>query len=351
MEETLQSLKTLLEQLCALPGVSGQEEEAAQGAAKLLERYCSQVETDQNGNVIGVFHLAQFGQPTILLDAHLDQIGLTVTGHEPGGFLRVAPCGGMDRRILAAQPVAIQGKDGWLPGVAASTPPHLSKASERETVPEITDLLIDTGLTQAQAEQQIPLGSRVILSAPLRSLAKDRVTASALDDRAGAAAVLGVLMLLEHHKEELRCGVTVLLSAGEEVNAFGAKTAGYRLNPDEILAVDVSFARQPGVAQEKCGKLGAGPMIGFSPTLTPRISRRLVELAQKENIPYQREIMGGSTGTNADSLSLVRGGRYSGLVSIPQRNMHTPAEIVSMADVENTAKLLAAYLREVESNG
>ena len=348
MEEKLQSLDSLLEELCALPGVSGSEEEAAQGAAALLKGCCAKVETDRNGNVIGVFRTPKFGEPTVVLDAHLDQIGLTVTGHEPGGFLRVAACGGMDRRVLAAQPVRIQGQTGWLPGVIASTPPHLSKASERETVPEITDLLIDTGLTQQEATEQIPLGSRVMLPAALCRLAADRVTASALDDRAGAAAVLGALMLLQPQQEELHCGVTVLFSAGEEVNSFGAKTAGYRLSPDLVLAVDVSFAAQPGVAKEKCGKLGGGPMIGFSPTLTPWVSRRLVETAQKQNIPYQQEIMGGSTGTNADSLSLVRGGRYSGLVSIPQRNMHTPAEIVSLTDLENTAKLLAAYLKEVQ---
>ena len=162
---------------------------------------------------------------------------------------------------------------------------------------------------------------------------------------AGMAALLGVLELLQD--APLDCGITVLFSNREEVNSAGAKTAGYRLHPDLVLAVDVSFANGPGIPKDKCGKLGGGPMIGVSPTLTPTVSQRLVELAEEKEIPYQTEVMGGSTGTNADSLSLVRGGRRSGLVSIPQRNMHTPAEIVDLRDMANTARLLAEYLKEV----
>lgn len=354
MEEREQKLLGWLKELCPQPDTvnhweGGQAWTAQKAAKKLLSHYCppTAVETDPFGSVTGVFRKAEFGQPMVLLDAHIDQIGLVVTSHEERGFLKVAPYGGMDRRIMAAQGVLLysEAENTWLPGVAASTPPHLTKSEERDSVPEITDLLIDTGLTRKEAEEKLPRGSFGMLAAPLTQLGEHRVNAAALDDRAGMAVLLGVLDELKDLP--LHCGVTVLFSNREEVNSAGAKTAGYRLHPDLVLAVDVSFADGAGIPKEKCGKLGGGPMIGVSPTLTPAVSQRLTELAGEKEIPYQIEVMGGSTGTNADSLSLVRGGRRSGLVSIPQRNMHTPAEIVDLGDMANTARLLAEYLKEV----
>ncbi len=354
MEEREEKLLGWLKELCPQPDTindrkGGHAWTAQNAAKKLLSHYCapSSVEVDSFGSVSGVFRQAQFGQPMVLLDAHIDQIGLVVTGHEERGFLKVAPYGGMDRRIMAAQGVLLysETEQSWLPGVVSSTPPHLTKPEEQDSVPEITDLLIDTGLTQKKAKEALPLGSFGILAAPLTQLGEHRVNASALDDRAGMAVLLGVLE--ELNDAPLGCGITVLFSNREEVNSAGAKTAGYRFHPDLVLAVDVSFADGKGIPKDKCGKLGGGPMIGVSPTLTPTVSQRLVELAKAQEIPYQIEVMGGSTGTNADSLSLVRGGRRSGLVSIPQRNMHTSAEIVDLRDMANAARLLAEYLKEV----
>ena len=354
MEELQQKMLDWLKVLCPQPETvndweGGQAWSAAKAAKKLLGEYCnpSTVEVDRFGSVIGQFRAPQFGEPMVLLDAHIDQIGLVVTGHEENGFLRVAAYGGMDRRVMIAQGVLLysqpQGK--WLNGVVASIPPHLTKSEERDGVPEITELLIDTGLTKEEAQKKLPLGSFAILAAPFHQLGGHRVNGSGLDDRAGMATLLGVLELLK--EAPLHCGITVLFSNREEVNSAGAKTAGYRIHPDVVVAVDVSFADGPGIPKEKCGKLGGGPMIGVSPTLTPEISQWFITIAQQKEIPYQIEVMGGSTGTNADSLSLLRGGRRSGLVSLPQRNMHTPAEIVDLNDLANTAQLLAEYLKEV----
>ena len=354
MEELQQKMLDWLKVLCPEPETINDWEgrhawTAAKAAQKLLRAYCppSEVTVDQFGSVIGRFRAPQFGEPMVLLDAHIDQIGLVVTGHQDNGFLKVAAYGGMDRRIMAAQGVLLYSpkEKQWLDGVVASTPPHLTKSEERDSVPEITDLLIDTGLTQQEAKEKLPLGSFAILAAPFHQLGETRVNGSGLDDRAGMAVLLGVLELLRD--APLNCGITMLFSNREEVNSAGAKTAGFRIHPDLILAVDVSFADGPGISKEKCGKLGGGPMIGVSPTLTQNVSQRLMELAVQEKIPHQIEVMGGGTGTNADSLSLVRGGRRSGLVSVPQRNMHTPAEIVDLDDMANTARLLAEYLKEV----
>ena len=354
MDQLEQKMLDWLQVLCPQPETINHWEthqcwSAPKAARKLMGEYCipSTVEVDQFGSVIGQFRAPQFGEPVVLLDAHIDQIGLVVTGYEENGFLKAAAYGGMDRRVMIAQDVLLfsQKEGRWLSGVVASIPPHLTKSEDRDSVPEITDLLIDTGLTKAEAEDKFPLGSFAILAAPFHQLGETRVNGSGLDDRAGLATLLGVLELLKD--APLHCGITLLFSNREEVNSAGAQTAGYRIHPDLVLAVDVSFADGPGIPKDKCGKLGKGPMIGVSPTLTPEVSQRLIELAQQQQIPYQIEVMGGSTGTNADSLSLVRGGRRSGLVSVPQRNMHTTAEIVDLKDMANTAKLLAEYLKEV----
>ena len=145
----------------------------------------------------------------------------------------------------------------------------------------------------------------------------------------------------------LSCRVTVLLSTREEVGSQGAETAAFREEPDMAIAVDVSFADQPGVPSHKCGKLSEGPMIGVSPVLDKNITETLKRLAKENEIPFQLEVMGGTTGTNADEINVTRGGVPCGLVSIPQRNMHTPAEICDHKDIENVARLLAAFIREV----
>lgn len=138
--------------------------------------------------------------------------------------------------------------------------------------------------------------------------------------------------------------MAILLSAQEEIRLRGATTAAYRIHPDRALVVDVSFAAAHGVPEEKCGTLGKGPMIGYSPVLNRELFRALSSLAEKEDIPHQFEIMGGTTGTNADALSLSREGVPTALLSIPERNMHTPVEVVELGDIEATARLICAWI-------
>ncbi|MDR0531503.1 MAG: M20/M25/M40 family metallo-hydrolase [Oscillospiraceae bacterium] len=329
-------MEDLLRTLTAAAGVSGREEDAAETAARLLRQHCGDVRRDALGSVVGT----RPGRgPRILLDAHLDQIGMAVVGHEPGGFLRVAPCGGMDARCVAAQSVIIHGRRDFR-GIIPAAPPHLKHDGEKS--PEWNDILIDTGLSDAAAE--IPLGSRVSLCAPPRRLLGERFTAPSLDDRTGVAAILRCLELLG---DKPACPLAVQLSVQEEVGGAGARAAAFRAEADEALVVDVSFAWAPGAAREEAqGTLGGGVMIGVSPTLDETMSEALEALARRNNIPYTIEVMSGRTGTNADRIQQSGPALPCALLSIPLRNMHTAGEIVDLRDIESTARLMAAYLTE-----
>lgn len=335
----LDTTKLLLD-FSAATGVSGQESEAAQYASGLLKPF-GNVEVTPLGSVLCTVKIPEPGQPHILLDAHIDEIGLIVTSIEEKGFLRVAGCGGMDRRILMAYPVRVHGQHGPVDGVVCSVPPHLS-AGEKKKNPKVDELFIDIGYTKEEAEKRVCPGDRITLSASSRALLNGLVSGKALDDRAGCAAHLKALEYLEGRS--LGCGLTVVFSSMEEVGGMGARTAAYQTAPTHAIAVDVSFGRTPDAAKEKTGELGKGPMIGFAPILSAEMSRELVSLAKESKIPFQYEVMGGRTGTNADAIAVARRGVATGLLSIPQKYMHTPIEAVAVDDVENTGKLIAAYI-------
>ena len=305
-------ITALLRKLTAIPGVSGREAVVSQPLLELLKEYCPDAALVQ-GNIIGTFGKRESGKPHVLLDAHFDQVGLIVTYIDENGFLKVGNLGGLD--LLAGD----------------------------ADVADITDILIDTGYSKEELEKIVSLGDMISFDAPFEELCGDRICSPALDDRCGIAAILYALSQLD--AETLPCSVSVLFSAQEELGERGAKIAAYTIQPDIALAVDVSFGRANEEAPEKCGSLGGGAMIGISPSLSAEVSRDLKNVAETEQIPWQPEVMAGTTGTNADQFSVTRGGVKACTVSIPLRYMHTPAEVIALSDVTATGDLLAAYLR------
>lgn len=329
----------LILRLCAADGTSGDEEEAARAAAAAFPG-CARTAVDALGNLTAVLNPG--AEPGgILLDAHLDKIGLAVTGIDENGFLRVAPCGGVDRRVLPGAPVTVRGREP-LPGVVCCPP----RPAGDEKLPAADRMAVDIGCPRETAEKLVRPGDRVVFAARPKRLLGTRVSAPGLDDRAGVAALARCAQMLAQRPPRRR--VTFLCSTREEVGGQGAVTGAWSAAPELGIAVDVGFARQPGVPEEKSGTLGGGPMIGFAPALDRRIGEALASLAEKLRIPYGRDVMGGDTGTNSDVLAAARGGVRTGLVSIPLRYMHTPAEVADARDVENTALLLAEYIRGAE---
>ncbi len=323
-------------------GASGNESAAAEAALEILKKFCPDAEYTA-GNIIGRYGAEKPERPLLVLDAHIDQVGMIVTYITDEGFIKFSNLGGLDHRILPAQPVVIHGRKD-VKGVICSVPPHLSGG--KAEVLSYDDAAIDTGMTKEELEKYVSLGDSITYDVHYRELLGSRITARSLDDRCGVAAILRTLELLEGC--EPAYNIAVIFSSQEELGERGAAIGAYTLDPDIALAVDVSFAYAIGEDEKKCGKLGKGPMIGISPSLSREITDKLINAAKAEDIPYQTEVMNGMTGTNADRYSVSRGGAKTCTVSIPLRNMHTPVEVIDLEDVELTAKLLAGFIKGAE---
>ncbi len=332
-------VSALLERLCAAGGVSGAENEAAAVAAELLGRHMP-AKIDALGSVTGA---TGSGETHILLDAHLDQIGLVVTAVDDCGFLKVAKCGGVDIRVLAAAEVTVHGREKLF-GVITSTPPHLSSPDDSGKAKGLDDIAVDIGMSRDEAVKYVSAGDRITFNGEYKPLLGNRICSPSLDDRAGVAAILRALELLEG--KNLNCKISVLFSVQEETGGSGAQAGAFAADADEAIAVDVSFASAPSVSSEKYAALGGGAMIGYGPSLDYAMSRRLAEIAEKKGISNQPEVMGGRTGTNCDKIQVAGKGVKTALISVPLRNMHTAAEVCDLADIENTARLIAEYISE-----
>lgn len=346
---TDKKLTELIKALSETSGVSGSEDETARMCADIMKQYTERVMI-KNGNVFAELGIRQQGKPHLLLDAHLDRVGMTVTYITEDGFLKCAQCGGLDRRLLPAQKVVVHTCKGDLDGVVAVIPPHLSNGSEK--VIDQNDICVDIGMT-SKKELPVRLGDPVSFYCSTEKMIGDRICGSALDDRCGIAAIIEAVDELCSETSDLTAlpfSVTVMFSAQEELGERGACTGAYEVDPDYAIAVDVSFALSKGENPEKCGKLSEGCMIGISPSLDRNMSDFFIDFCKKNNIPFQIEVMNGTTGTNADRFSVTRNGVRTVTLSIPLRYMHTPAEVISLSDVKYTAKLISAYIKEGLNN-
>jgi tetrahedral aminopeptidase len=303
-----------------------------------VSKFAPGVYRDPLGSVIAPVRKPSQGEPHVLLEAHMDEIGFIVTSIDGDGFLHIGRVGGPDLRVLLGHEVTVFGKE-QLFGVFCCRPPHLSSREDYKIVPKLDELAIDIGFTHDSAVEKVSPGDYVTLRQRPGELLCGMVTGKALDNRAGVAAVLRCLELCD---KSAHCGITAAFTLSEELGCRGAVTAAFAAAPTHAVVVDVSYGLTPDAPREKCGEMGKGPMIGVSPVLSRDVTSLLFSLAKEHSIPFQTEVMGGETGTNADSVSISREGVATGLVSIPLRYMHTAAETVVSEDIENTARLMAA---------
>ncbi|MBQ1536821.1 MAG: M20/M25/M40 family metallo-hydrolase [Ruminococcus sp.] len=331
--------KALLDRLttlCTATGVSGAEENIADVCAELFSAY-GEVGKTPLGSVfckVGRFDPAK---KTLMLNAHIDEIGLIVTHITDDGFLKVSKCGGTDTRVLPASKVTIYGREK-LYGIITSVPPHLQSDSSKAA--SLDDLYVDTGLSGERAKALISRGDRVLIENEPLAMGS-LVTSKALDDRACVLTILEALDMLSG--KENKYNIEVLLSTGEEVGSHGARTGAFTSEADFALILDVTFGRVHGESGDEYFTVGGGAAIGISPVLDRRLSGNLIETAKAASIPYQIEVMGGRTGTDADAVAVSGSGIPSCTVSVPIRYMHTPVEAVSPDDITNTAALVAEF--------
>ena len=332
---------SLLQTLTGPPGPPGFETAAVSAALSLLAPLMDKTYTDTNGNLIGV----RYGQPAgdkplprVLLDAHLDEIGVIVTGHREG-FLQFAPLGGLDPALLPGRMFTLLTTPPRA-AVVTALPPHLQ--GEDKGYPSAQTHFLDAGLTIQAAEQAVPVGTPGVYHASCVPLGAHRVAARALDNRAGFALLLRTLELLGD--TPLAFDLFVCGSCQEELGMRGIVPVAFAVEPDLCIAVDATFGRAPE-APEHTFPLGKGPAIGLGPNCTRSLSDLLQKVAQDHHIPHQCEVMEGSSGTNAWPAQISGRGVTTGIISFPVRNMHAPVEIADLRDLEGGAQLLSLALR------
>lgn len=343
-----------LERLLNAPGPSGFETRPSAIWKEEAGGFAERVWSDVHGNAYA--RVGASGGPRIMLAGHMDEIGLQVTWINEEGFLWFDGIGGWDPQVLVGQRVRLLGREGEVPGVIGKKPIHLMQPEERKKVSEIRDLWIDVGASSAEDVRELGLrvGDPGVISTGFQRLAGDRIVSRAIDNRVGAYVVLEALRLLAEDPAPAAEAVAVA-TVQEEIgySGGGARSAAYALEPAAALVVDVTFATDvPDVPKKEVGehKLGGGPVLSRGSATNAAVLDRLVDCAEREGIPYSLMAAPRATRTDADGIFLVRGGVATGLISIPNRYMHSPSEMVSAADLESTARLLAAFVRSLEAD-
>ncbi len=344
MFDLKQHLKTMVE----THAPSGHEGPICEVVRAAWQPYVTTFEQDGLGSLIGIKRATQpLEQPRkIMLAAHMDEIGLMVR-EIVDGFIYVHRISGVDNRVMMAQPVLVHGRKP-LPGVVASVPPHLLSANARKKYPAMDELIVDVGLPAAEVAEWVRIGDLITPDVPLLELNGKRVAAKALDDRASVAAVTACLDQLQgmHHRWDVYATATVQ----EETGLLGAATAAHAIQPDIAIALDVTFAPQPGIDAEEGKEMGAGPTLGVGPNFHPKLIDKLRETARQYEIKLQDEIIPGASGTDAWAIQVALEGIPTALLGFPIRNMHSPVETVDLRDIERAGRLMAHFIAGLDAD-
>ena len=344
---TLDFLKRLLD----TPGPSGFETAPARVWREEVKGFADEVKADVHGNSIAA--LNPKGGPRLMLAGHIDEIGLQVTHVDDDGFLYFAGIGGWDSQVLVGQRVVIAGPQGPVRGVVGKQAIHLMKKEDMDKVSKITDLWIDIGVAgRAEAQERVRVGDPAVLDADVQELPNGRIVSRSIDNRIGAYVVAEVLRLLAKDRPK-HAAVFAVATTREEIawSGGGARTSAVGLDPQVALVVDVTHATDyPGAEKKRAGehKLGAGPVLARGSSVSPVVFEMLVQCAELEQIPYSVQAAPHDTATDADAIYNALRGIPTGLVSVPNRYMHSPNEMVALDDLERAARLLAAFARRLD---
>jgi putative aminopeptidase FrvX len=337
-------LKSLLD----TPGPSGFEGPPAR-IWRDRARQFAEVRGDVAGNSIATVNAE--GAPTVMLAGHIDEIGLIVTYIDDDGYLYVSSIGGWDVQVLVGQRVRLRGRGGDVAGVVGKKAIHLIKQEDRERASKITDLWIDIGArTRDEAEARVSVGDSAVIDGRSIDLPNDRLASRAIDNRIGAFVVLEALQRYARQPGAAR--VAAVATTQEEIayHGGGALVSAFGVQPRAAIVVDVTFATDhPGVEKKELGehKLGGGPVLARGSIISPVLLEILRESAKRAGIAYTMHAVGRDTSTDADAIHIAREGIPTALVSIPNRYMHSPNEMVSLDDVDRSAELLAETCRAI----
>ncbi len=340
-EASLAFLKSLVN----TPSPVGHEVRGQRVWLDYVTQYADETFSDAYGNCVAV--LNKGGSPRLMLAAHADEIAMAVNYITEEGYIYVRKMGGVDAAITKAQRVLIHTRDGGVKGVVGNTAPHLMKEEKDPKPPRIYDLFIDIGVaTRKEAQKLVSIGDPITLVDEFDLLRNDLVVARAFDNRIGTFAVAEALRLLKESGVLPHAEVCAVSNVQEEVGLLGARQIAYSLKPDVALVVDVTHATDyPNVSKTQHGdvRLGEGPTLTHGGCNHPDVVARLEQVAKAKQIPLQHEAMSSTSGTDTDAIFWTRGGIASALVSLPDRYMHSPVEVISLKDLVKIPELLAGF--------
>jgi putative aminopeptidase FrvX len=344
--QSLEFLKTLVN----TPSPVGHETRGQRVWLDYAKQFAEETFSDAYGNCVAV--LNKGGGPRIMLAGHADEIAMAVNYIDDNGYLYVKRVGGIDAAIMKAQRVVIHSRTGPVKAVVGNVAPHLMKLEGDPKPPKIHEIFLDLGAAnRKEAEKLVRIGDPITLVDEFDVLRGDLAVARAFDNRIGTFAVAEALRLLQESKVKLNAEICAVSNVQEEVGLLGARQIAYSLKPDIALVVDVTHATDyPTVNKAQHGdiRLGAGPALTHGGCNHPEVVARLEEVAAKQKIPLQHEAMSATSGTDTDVIFWTRGGIASALISLPNRYMHSPVEVVNLADLEKIPQLMAAFCQSVK---
>jgi putative aminopeptidase FrvX len=339
-----------LKRILETPSPSGFERPVQDVVRAYVADFADEVSTDLHGNVTAVKNPQ--GKLRLMLAGHCDQIGLIVSHIDSDGYLYVQPIGGWDPQQLIGQSLTVWTTDGPVPGVMARKPIHLLTDEERKQVPKLKDLWLDIGAKdKEEAGKLVRIGDPVTLELGFRQLRNNLAYAPAMDDKSGLWVAVEAMRRASLRSP--RCAIYMVSTVQEEIGLRGARTSTYGVDPHVGIAIDVTHATDcPTIDKKQEGeiKLGAGPVIFRGPNMNPVVVERLIAAARQADLAYQLAANGSATGTDANTMQISRAGVATGLVSIPNRYMHSPVELISLDDIDRAATLVAEFALAIDDN-
>ncbi len=340
----MKSIQEILKTLVSCPTVSGKESKEFKTINELASPYFDLIECDTVGNIILTKLSSKDNAKKLLLDAHFDVIGLMVTKIHENGFLSVCNIGGIDARILPSGEVTIHGKED-IYGVIVSTPPHLKSGDS--TVPKIESILIDTGYKKEELEKVVSIGDTITINGEYMEMENGYIMSSYLDNRSCATACIHAISCVE--RCQLEYDVYIVISAGEETGRMQTRVASFNIEPDIVITTDVNFAKEPSVEARHSIECKKGPSVDISALTDRDLSRGIINLAKKNNIPCQVVVEPSGTGTNNDILSITGKGARNVVMSLPLKSMHTTCESVNLEDIKHLSNILSLIAKTKEA--
>jgi len=334
-----------LKKLMEMPGLSGYETPGSEAIAEVWRPLVDEIEISKIGSLHGLRRgTAPEPRPRILISCHMDAIGLMVTAVQDG-LLRLTEVGGVDPRILPGQQVTVHGRED-LPGVIVLPPDRLLPVESRGKPIDIGRLYVDVALSPAEVSEKVRPGDLVSFATTPVELPGGAISGHTLDNRASVAALTQCLQELQHVRHAW--DVYAVASTQEEETLGGGFTSPFSIRPQIAVAVDVTFAKGPGVNDHRGYPLGKGPTLGYGPNVHPAVHKAIKELAEKLDIPFAVEVMPRHSGTDAYAMQIVAEGIPTMVIGIPLRYMHTPVEMVSLKDISRAGHLLAEFIARLE---